>query len=363
MTDQTNQNSQTVSPDQAALQQLDSLFRQLPSHVYDWLFSDQATANVTMLAKKFNLIETQTTELARLTGLAILKEISLPTLALELKRSLSLDDITTRQLAVATALTQFLPIRDHLLGVEDFIRQLGGALPSPLPPLLKNAAPRGDSPKGEEFYGATPKEKQKEAYSPTSTPETIIVQKTLRQLAQDNKEALNQNLTASPIKVADFEQPVKPTIKNWLVDYVKVKGAGHHASLERSDYLFNSPNARALSEKERALVAEILRAYDDDLPLPIDESNQGILLEKLNISSMPAPQRNESSATAPRDERSEFYAAAPRGERSELYGAPQQTGAYREPISPEDLSGPVKETPTKPMPKLSGNIINLKDLE
>lgn len=191
---------------------------------------------------------------------------------------------------------------------------------------VPRAMPRGDSPKGEEFYG-------------TPTPSPTITQKTLRQLAQDNKDALNQNLTSAPIKVTDFDQPVRPTIKNWLVDYVKIKGAGHHESLARSDYLSNSPNAKDLPAEERSLVAAILRAYDDDLPLPVNETDQTILLEKLTV-----PELSRQTQAEPKPLQS------------------RQTTPYREPISQEDLSGPLKQTPAKPAPRLSGNIIDLKDL-
>ncbi len=207
------------------------------------------------------------------------------------------------------------------------------------PPIAKppSAAPRGER---SEFYEAAP------------SPIVNVVKKSLRQLVKDNKDALNQTLTNAPIKIIDFDQPVRGTIKNWLVDYVKIKGAGHHEALERSDYLFNSPNSRALSEEERALVTEILKAYDDDLSLPINAPDQTILLEKLVATA--------KTSAVPHGERSEFYGAAPRGSSpagEELYGG------YREPISQEDLAGPLKQTPPKPTPRLSGNIIDLKDMQ
>jgi hypothetical protein len=36
--------------------------------------------------------------------------------------------------------------------------------------------------------------------------------------------------------------------------------------------------------------------------------------------------------------------------------------AYREPITEDDLTGPQKSSP-RPTPRISGNIIDLKDLE
>lgn len=325
-----NQVIQTKPQDQAddAFGRLDFLFSQIPDHVYDWLFSEQAAANVAALATRFALSEIQTVQLARLTGLAILKDMSLSAMTLELKKSLVLDDTLTRQLAIATAQVQFLPIRDHLVGVEDFIRQLGGSLPATLPPILKPARTISGAAADEKISASAP------------TPTSAVVQKTLRQLAQENKDSLNQNLTTRPIKIADFDQPVRPTIKNWLVDYVKIKGAGHHESLERIDYMFNTPNAKDLSKEERALVTAILSAYDNDSPLPVRESNQAVLLEKLTETASP---NTAPGGDLPKD---------------------GSSAKYREPVSPEDMAGPLKQAPpAKPAPRLSGNIIDLKDLE
>ncbi len=270
----------------------------------------------------------------------------------------ALNEIAVSDYLFNNANAEKLPLKDkNILGKsliffcdwQQLNRQFAALEKQSPPTEAATETPSAGPGERNEFYKTAPTVKE-------STPLPNILQKTLRQLVQANKDALNQNLTANPIKVADFDQPVRPTIKNWLVDYVKIKGAGHHASLERSDYLFNSPNAKSLSAKERALVAEILRAYDDDLALPINEGDQSILLEKLNIPTKlgAAPRALPRGGQLYGDERSEFYAAA---------SQPQQTSQYREPISQEDLSGPTNQTPpAKPAPRISGNIIDLSDI-
>jgi len=264
-------------------------------------------------------------------------------------------------------LRQILQLYDNLkpisLALIDKYQNLAESTGAEQKPAAPKVAPALTAPRGErsELYEAAPTTKASSTIiAPSSTPiaqtpaATTVTQKTLRQIAQENKEALNQTLTTAPIKIADFDQPVRPTIKNWLVDYVKMKGAGHHESLERSNYLFNSLNTRTLADKERNLLAEILKAYDDDLPLPVNSQDQTILLDKLTGSNFNAPM---SQKRAP-----QTIPAEPRGERSELYGA-APNGNYREPISEKDLSGPLKPTPPKTAPRLSGNIIDLKDLQ
>lgn len=314
-------------------QYLDLLFSQLPNHVNDWLFSEEATQNIIALAIKFNLNKDQTEQLARIAGFTVLKDSPMTDLAPTLKEILNVGDLQAKQISLAVAQTLFLPIRDHMRGVEDYIRQLGGQIPATLPPLKKpvNAGTETSSP----------------------MPQIVIVQKTLRQLVKDNKDALNQNLTNAPIKITDFDQPVRPTIKNWLVDYVKQKGAGHHEAMDRSDYLFNSFNSRPLPEQDRALLAEILRAYDDEISLPVDEETKAILLDKLTSSAPSVPALPRSGSVTPSAPSAAVMSPA----------APAQNTSYREPISETDLSGPLgKPAPARPAPRLNGNIIDLSEI-
>lgn len=314
MDNQTVQN-QTQAPEENAFAHLDFLLSQIPDHVYYWLFSEQAALNVMALAKRFSLDEVKTIQLARITGLVILKEISLPTMTLEFKRYLSLDDTVTHQLAISTATVQFLPIRDHLINVEDFIRQMGGSLPTALPPLLKSTSAAN--------YQSVVKT--------TSLPDPKITfsQKSLRQIVQENKEVLNQILTTSPLKIADFDQPVRGTIKNWLADYVKQKGAERHDQMIRGDYLFKSDNTKSLSSQEKLSIAEILKSYDENSVLNYDETNKIIILEK---SEKPAPVATPTNS-------------------------PLASSTYREP--PEKAVS----SPKTVAPSIDGRVINLKDLQ
>lgn len=321
-----NQVTQNQTQEENAFAHLDFLFSQIPDHVYYWLFSEQAAINVTALAKRFSLNEIKTIQLARITGLVILKDLPLSTMALELKRFLKLDDTLIRQLSISTATVQFLPIRDHLINVEAFIQQMGGSLPSTLPPLLKS----------------TSTIKYQSPIESISAPDTKIPpaqQKSLRQIVQENKEILNQILTTSPLNIADFDQPVRGTIKNWLADYVKQKGAERHDQMARGDYLFKSNNTKNLSSQEKLLIAEILKSYDENSTLNYDETNRIILLENSEKKSpetprIPGPVLPSENLSSP----------------------------YREPIEKKDLSSSAF-SPPKAAPQIDGHVINLKDLQ
>jgi len=326
MEPQGNQNSAAIQKEkEEVVTHLDFLLSQMPDHAYDWLFSNETANNVATIAKQFNLNEIQTIQLARITGMAIIKEISLPTMALELKKNLALDDITIRQIAISTALTQFLPIRDHLLGVEDFIRQLGGVVPTTLPPLLESSP-------AAKYQNAAP-------VAHPVIPKITLSQKSLRQITQENKEILNQVITTSPLMIADFDQPVRGTIKNWLADYVKQKGAEKHDQMIRGEYLFKSDNTKNLSSQEKLLVAEILKSYDENSSLNYNETEKVIIFG--NPENKTTEPQKRATPTAP---------------------STNASSVYREPIGKKDLPESVAPAP-KNTSQVDGHVINLKDLQ
>ncbi len=56
-------------------------------------------------------------------------------------------------------------------------------------------------------------------------------------------------------------QPARPTVANWLKDFIKQNGTGLFSNLVLSKYLTNSPNAKELSFAERRLVGKLLNTY------------------------------------------------------------------------------------------------------
>lgn len=86
-----------------------------------------------------------------------------------------------------------------------------------------------------------------------------------------------QRISESLIKLISFEQPVLPTVKNWLEDYFSRMGTGKHSSIERSDYLFNSENGKKLAAAARNNLGIILRSYDNEEQLTVHTIRQEIL--------------------------------------------------------------------------------------
>lgn len=340
-------------------------FSKLPDDVLAWLFSEQATKYNAEISERFKLSNDQSGSLARITGQMILKEMKLDYLPTALQENLKINPDLARQIALAVAEKQFLPVRKYLGGTENLIVSLGGILP-PHPPdaseLMNKIA----------------------IIAVSDSHAQPIIKKPFRLAVQENKEVLNQILTTDPIKIAEFEQPVRPTIKNWLSDYIKHKGTGYHDELERSDYLYKSLNAINLPGEERAKLAKILRAYDEDSEVPISSENKLILIEELAkkeapplpkaVTPTPAPTPSPvqpPSTPPPPATPTPQPPPAPRPIVPPPTPPPTPTSlppslprtdpdTYREPVSEEDLEGPLKPL-TKPQPKLNGNVVDLKN--
>lgn len=330
----TNPNITDVSDRPESPDEWQIKFSRLPNYVQEWFCSVEVAQNNAAICQKFGLPKDKNPWLADLTGQVMFKEFLLEKLPEMVASTLQTNSAQAQKIAAEVALKQLLPIREYLAGVEKLIPQWGSALPAVLPP--KPQARTSVEPVIKPFAQTT------------APPAPIIISKPFREAAQENKEILNQLLTAAPIKIADFDQPVRPTIKNWLADYIKQKGARQHDELERGDYLFNSANIKGLLAGERTKLADILKAYDENSAVPILSDTKLIVLDRLG-SALPPTRPASPSSPKP----------APIVPPAQSKTAPNDL--YREPVVKSDLTGIQKPLP-RPAPRLDGNIVNLKDL-
>jgi len=192
----------------------------------------------------------------------------------------------------------------------------------------------------ESYLPQTETETETKPFSPRpiSAPAAAPIsaaRKTLREAVQENKEIFNQLLTINPIKISGAEELVSPTLRNWLADYVKDKGARLHQTSERNDYLTQNPNAQKLPAEERAVLAEILKAYDEPKTfLPFSNQTRQISVNELRGRPNPPKQTTPPSKNPP------------------AFSTPSSSSdRYREPVPPH------------PIPRISGNVIDLKEFK
>ncbi|MDD5589549.1 MAG: hypothetical protein PHQ47_00030 [Candidatus Portnoybacteria bacterium] len=72
----------------------------------------------------------------------------------------------------------------------------------------------------------------------------------------------NQTIGANPIMVKNETRAVRPTVRHWLIDFLRSSSAENPGEVQETDYLFNNPNAKALSEEDKKTLGQVLAFYD-----------------------------------------------------------------------------------------------------
>lgn len=117
-------------------------------------------------------------------------------------------------------------------------------------------------------------------------PQKVILKEcTLLEAMGIYKNLGEQLISSQKITLKGFPEPVRPSIKNWISDYTFNTGFENHNSFVRGNYLFKSENAHALDAEEKEKLSYILKAYDENLPVSINESIQQIVFPRAGIEN------------------------------------------------------------------------------
>jgi len=109
----------------------------------------------------------------------------------------------------------------------------------------------------------------------------------IKEALEKYKKLATQEVTKGQLIKKDnkFEQPteviedkyIKPTIENWLDDYINNTGTTQHSNLERAKYLSDSKNTKWLDDDERNRVAKLIKSYDENTKLIIDKEEEKVM--------------------------------------------------------------------------------------
>lgn len=102
----------------------------------------------------------------------------------------------------------------------------------------------------------------------------------LRDAIQKYKELNDQLITSLHIRLKNYPEPVRPSLKNWISDYTFKTGFDSHSSMDRGTYLFQSENTKALNAIDRRKLGYILKAYDENAEVEVDETSKQIVFPK-----------------------------------------------------------------------------------
>jgi len=139
----------------------------------------------------------------------------------------------------------------------------------------------------QERQGKSPQQKQEEKYRPISEKLTIV------DAMKKYTDFGEQLLTTDQIKLKHFQDPVRPSLKNWLADYTASLGYEYHDTNVRGNYLFQTENTKNLSYLDRQQLSQVLKSFDEKTPLEIDTQTKKI------IFSQPMPERKPEPKPAP----------------------------------------------------------------
>ncbi|OGZ33563.1 MAG: hypothetical protein A2Y98_01350 [Candidatus Portnoybacteria bacterium RBG_19FT_COMBO_36_7] len=355
----------------------------LPQAVKDVIFSNLPASENYKAATSYGINDARLNIIAKIIGLVFVKDVPLEKLPDAFQKNLQVEESIATGLALSITKSVFLPLKDFFTDVESLtIAWSPKAAPPTFPP---------------QSLGIETEEKPTQADAQgqaqvTAGPETEY-HRTIASALAKNEDALSkQIITTNPIKFADSEMLKFPSVKNWLADYLKYRSnfPDQEYSLIRAKYINDTPNTKGLSEKERLILAQILRSHDEFTALPFSQQTGLLLIDKLELPinappkqppAAPAPQPatqappripvQQSAAPAPIIPTYPATPAPPSAlpasqppkpaaAQTAPPSQPQKQDTYREQVSSQDMAGP--QPAPKPVPKLNGNVINLKDI-
>lgn len=238
----------------------------LPADAQDIIASSEIAEVNAQIRNKYKLTNEQLKKMLKIILKVFLKDISTKNFPEILENELEIKENIIKKISLEIAQKEFFLAREHLPDVENLIKNLGGEIPKIIP-----------KPKPKILAKQKPKE------SPKKKNGQEIIQKDIQSAIQEYEELKDQIISSSPIKIVGISETIRPSIKNWLTDYIQSAGAESHSNIERSNYLYHNSNAIKLKESERRLLAEILKSYDEETTLPVRKERLDLkfLKEKL----------------------------------------------------------------------------------
>ncbi|MDD3487032.1 MAG: hypothetical protein PHF35_01475 [Candidatus Moranbacteria bacterium] len=102
---------------------------------------------------------------------------------------------------------------------------------------------------------------------------------TAREIVERRPKLAGLEITGGYIESQNSDELEDPTIKNWIHDYVSRLGYARHTQMQRTEYLFRSANGVNLDSPDREKLSIIIRSFDENIPLPVDEENGEIIFD------------------------------------------------------------------------------------
>ena len=200
-------------------------------------------------------------------------------------------------------------------------------------------------------------------YSPREESVSLLTAKLTLEYAMKKYPDLGEQLiTSNRIRLKNFSEAVRPSIKNWLSDYTFTMGFDPHDSATRGTYLFRNANAATLSPADKNRLSHILKAFDTNEPVEINLTLKQVLFPQPEMMRQPLA-RAERLAKTPLPEtaleRSWNHPASKTFSPASTFSQAPRAATSRpvaQNYSPQ--RAPIKSSPApvvSPQPRFSGN--------
>jgi len=323
----------------------------LPEKVRTILMSNLPAEECYKASTSYGLNEEEQNKLAKLVGLLFVKDVSLERLTDVIQKNFGLSDSISAGLALTIIKNIFLPLGEFFPNAKSIIQTLSQKAAKPTQEQKSLGLPSEPVEIGNQ---------PRPSLGKPSDNDTVI-EKDLATAITEKEAIANQDITSRPIKLPDSDMAKLPNIRNWITDYrhFLANSPGQEIPLVRTKYLYDSPNGKSLSEKERMIVGAMLKSYDEYTRLPFSQETGRLMTEKIEAGTIQEPPQVQAPQNTPPQP-----SISPRPIPTLIQTPPaanqNSNSTYREKVSDEDMSGP--QMPKKPEPRLDGNIINLKDM-
>lgn len=154
--------------------------------------------------------------------------------------------------------------------------------------LLTNKFSTEFLPKAKELSIQQGKPSMPSAFSASVPEQKSFEQLSLLQALGKYQNLGNQQITGSKIAIKGQNDPVRPTIFNWLKAYRDELGVGRHDAVVRGNFLFHSINGKGLSAEERERLGMILKSLDENVPVSVDPGKQEIVFQEVRPAHIPS---------------------------------------------------------------------------
>lgn len=133
------------------------------------------------------------------------------------------------------------------------------------------------------------------------TAENPTVEMPLLRAVGEYPKLGEQQITRERIAVPGKQDPVRPSLSNWIRSYRGELGIGYHEPVVRARFLFDSANGKGLSSEERERLNLIIRSIEENDPVTIDPKRSEIVFPSRDVvERSPSPRRGDAvSASVP----------------------------------------------------------------